>query len=423
MSNTTLTADIVAKEALMILENELGFMKEIHRAHEDEFGKEVNGYKVGSTIRIRRPADFTVRTGAVMDVQDVIEGRLTMAVDRQVGVDFQFTSADLTLSVSDLSERVIKPAMSSLINHVAADVLDTFYKGVYNWVGTPTVASTGVGINSFADFYKGVQRMNEMAVPTSDRTAVLSPEDEGALLSNAVTLNNNGINSEAYRNGNVGMIGGVKTMMSQVIPTFTSSAADGTTPLVDGTASVNTVSYDTAKNTWTQTLVTDGWDPTSTAIPVGTVFTIADVFMVNPKTKASTGILQQFVVVTAATTNASAGSDTELTISPPLITSGPHQTVTITGDINDNAIVLTAAASTAYKQNIMFHKNAMGMAVVPLEMPQGAVNASRQSYKGLSVRVIPVYDGVNDVSKWRLDMLYGRTVLDPRLAVRVSGTT
>jgi hypothetical protein len=423
MSNTTLTADIVAKEALLILENELGFMKHIHRAHEDEFGKEVNGYKVGSTIRIRRPADFTVRTGAVMDVQDVIEGRLTLAIDKQVGVDFQFTSADLTLSVNDISERVIKPAMSSLINHVAADVLDTFYKGVYNWVGTPTVAGTGVGINSFADFYKGVQRMNEMAIPTSDRSAVLSPEDEGALLSNAVTLYNNGINGSAYRQGEVGMLAGVRTMMSQVVPTFTSSAADGTTPLVDGTSSVNVTTYEAAKNTWTQTLVTDGWDPTSTAIPVGTVFTIADVFMVNPKTKANTGILQQFVVTAAATTNASAASDTELTISPPLITSGPHQTVVITGDINDNAIVLTAAASTAYKQNIMFHKNAMGMAVVPLEMPQGAVNGSRQSYKGLSVRVIPVYDGINDVSKWRLDMLYGRTVLDPRLAVRVSGTT
>jgi hypothetical protein len=423
MSNTTLTADIVAKEALLILENELGFMKHIHRAHEDEFSKEVNGFKVGSSIRIRRPADFTVRTGAVMDVQDVIEGRLTLAVDKQVGVDFQFTSADLTLSVNDISERVIKPAMSSLINHVAADVLDTFYKGVYNWVGTPTVAGTGVGINSFADFYKGVQRMNEMAIPVSDRTAVLSPEDDGALLGTAVTLNNQGISGSAYRQGEVGMLGGVRTMMSQVVPTFTSSAADGTTPLVDGTASVNVVSYDTAKNTWTQTLVTDGWDPTSTAIPAGTVFTIADVFMVNPKTKANTGILQQFVVTTAATTNASAASDTELTISPPLITSGPHQTVVITGDINDNAIVLTAAASTAYKQNIMFHKNAMGMAVVPLEMPLGAVNGSRQSYKGLSVRVIPVYDGVNDISKWRLDMLYGRTVLDPRLAVRVSGTT
>jgi hypothetical protein len=38
------------------------------------------------------------------------------------------------------------------------------------------------------------------------------------------------------------------------------------------------------------------------------------------------------------------------------------------------------------------------------------------------VRVIPVYDGVNDISKWRLDVLYGRKLIDPRLATRFSGT-
>ena len=63
-----------------------------------------------------------------------------------------------------------------------------------------------------------------------------------------------------------------------------------------------------------------------------------------------------------------------------------------------------------------------GLACVPMELPQGAPGAARQSYKGFSVRVIPVYDGINDVSKWRLDMLYGKTVLDPRLATRISGT-
>jgi hypothetical protein len=37
--------------------------------------------------------------------------------------------------------------------------------------------------------------------------------------------------------------------------------------------------------------------------------------------------------------------------------------------------------------------------------------------------VIPVYDGVNDESAWRLDILYGKKVIDPRLAVRLSGTS
>jgi hypothetical protein len=47
---------------------------------------------------------------------------------------------------------------------------------------------------------------------------------------------------------------------------------------------------------------------------------------------------------------------------------------------------------------------------------------ARKNYKGLSVRVIPVYDGVNDISTWRLDILYGVKAIDPRLAVRLSGT-
>jgi hypothetical protein len=45
-----------------------------------------------------------------------------------------------------------------------------------------------------------------------------------------------------------------------------------------------------------------------------------------------------------------------------------------------------------------------------------------QDVQGYSVRVIPYYDGVNDVSNWRLDVLYGVKTLDARLATRLSGS-
>jgi hypothetical protein len=35
--------------------------------------------------------------------------------------------------------------------------------------------------------------------------------------------------------------------------------------------------------------------------------------------------------------------------------------------------------------------------------------------------VIPYYDGTNDISNWRLDVLYGVKTLDPRLACRIGG--
>jgi hypothetical protein len=85
-------------------------------------------------------------------------------------------------------------------------------------------------------------------------------------------------------------------------------------------------------------------------------------------------------------------------------------------------MTFSGSASTAYRQNLVYHKNTMALACVPMEIPQGAYQAARQSYKGISVRVIPFYDGANDLAKWRLDVLYGTAVLDPRLATRISGT-
>jgi hypothetical protein len=58
--------------------------------------------------------------------------------------------------------------------------------------------------------------------------------------------------------------------------------------------------------------------------------------------------------------------------------------------------------------------------MVPMEKPPGAVDVARKSFKGLSIRLIPYYDGANDVSNWRLDILYGVKCIDPRLAVRAS---
>ena len=414
MSNTTLTADIIAKEALAILDNELGWLNKIHRAYEDEFDQKVNGYRIGDTISIRRPDDGQVRTGAVLASTDVIEGKVTLTIDKQIGSDFQFSTNDLTLKINDLSERVIKPRMINMINHLASDVLTTCYQGFYNWAGTP-----GQTINSFTDFSAGPKRLDLMSVPQSDRIAILSPDDHWALVGAATSLSNTGAESSAYRNGRLGMLGGVDTYMSQVVPTHTNGTADNTTPLVKGAS--QTVTYDTAKNTWTMSLSTDGWDASST-IKAGTVFTIDGVYMVNQKTKATTTVLQNFVVTADVTANATTTTDSPLVISPPIITDGPHRTVSAAPADNATITVL-GSASTGYAQNMVFHKNAMALACVPRARPAGAFEWAMQSHKGFSISVEPVRDGTNDISKWRLDMIYGRKLIDPRLGTRLSGTS
>lgn len=412
MANTKLTADVIAKAAVAVLDNNLVMAKSVHRGYESDFGNKVNGYEVGDTISIRRPTDFTVRDGATASAQDVTEGKFSLTVDKMKGIDFAFTSQELTLDIKDLSERVIKPAMVQLANQIDSDLM-ALYKDVPNWVGTP-----GQTVNSFADFAKAPERLDEFAVPQDMRCATMAPADHWGLLGSQTSLYMQDVAKGAYRRGSLGDIGGVDTYMAQNVPTHTVGVATGT-PLVNG-ASQN-VTYAAAKDTNTQTLITDGWTNSTTGIlKAGDVFTIAGVYAVNPVTKEKLDFLRQFTVTADADSGASTGPAT-LTITPAIITSGAFKTCSA-APADNAAITVVGTGSTGYRQNMVFHKNAFSLVSVPLIAPEGAVTVSRQSYKGTNVRLIPYYNGSSDVSSYRLDVLYGVKAVDTRLATRLSGT-
>lgn len=416
MSNDLITPTIIAKEALMQLDNNLVFGNMVHRGYEGEFGNVVNGSKPGDTIRIRKPVQFTVRSGAVADVQDVEEAYTSITVDRQRGVDFKFQSSDFSLTIAEFSERYIKPAMIQLANEIDVAIA-ALYKDIPNWVG-PTAAGLIVPpINSFADFAKAPERLDQLAVPQESRMAALSPADQWGLLGSFTGLYINEVAKTALQSAKLPPVGGVDCYASQNIQTHTVGAYGGT---IIVNAANQGVAYSAAKNTWTQSLTTQGWT-TNSGIKAGDVFTITGVYDVNPVTKATLPHLKQFVLVSNVTTNTTSTNTTTIVVSPPIITTGPYQTVS--ADMADSAtLVFMGTASTGYAQNLVFKKEAFALAVVPMEKPAGAVDVVQETYKNLSVRMIPYYDGTNDVSNYRLDILYGRKTIDPRMAVRVSGS-
>lgn len=404
MSNSVLTIDTIATAAVAILDNELVMAKQVYRGLESEFTNKVNGYEVGDTVSMRRPTDFTVRDGATSVNQDVVEGKVALTVDKQKGVDFGFTSKELTLSIGELSERVIKPAMVQLANQIDSDLMG-LYKYVPNYVGTP-----GQTVNSYADFAKAPERLDEYAVP-SERAAVLSPADHWGLLGSQTALYIQDAAKGAYRNGSLGMIGGCDTYMSQNVPTHTTGS--DVTGTVGASITSSTVTYASVKDSMQQTITT-----ADVSLNPGDVIEIADVYAVNPVTKAPLPFKKQFTVISYSSNSA--------VIYPAMIWSGPFQNVSVTSgvtDLNTKAITSPQTASGAYRQNMVFHKNAFTLAIVPMISPPGAVDVSRKTYKGTSVRLIPTYDGTNDRSNFRLDVLYGVKAIDPRLATRVAGTT
>lgn len=404
MANQALTIDTIATAAVAILDNELVMAKKVYRGLESEFSGTVNGFEKGDTVSMRRPTDFTVRDGAVASNQDIVEGKVALTVDKQKGIDFGFTSKELTLDIKELSERVIKPAMVQLANQIDRDCMD-LYKFVPNWVGTPSNV-----IDSYADFALAPERLDEYAVPSAGRTAVLSPQDHWGLLGTQTALYIQDAAKGAYRNGSLGMIGGVETYMAQNVPTHvTGSDVTGT---VGASITSATIDYVNVKDTMTQTITT-----ANVNLNPGDVIEIADVYAVNPVTKARLPFAKQFTVISYSSNSA--------VIYPAMIWDGPFQNIAVASgvtDLNNKAITSPQTASGSYRQNMVFHPNAFALAMVPMIKPPGAPEVSRKTYKGTSVRLIPTYDGTNDKSNFRLDVLYGVKAIDPRLATRVSGS-
>jgi len=414
MANTVVTPSMIAKEALFQLENNLVFGNLSYRAYEKEF----SGGQ-GSTVSIRKPVKFYTADGATRVNQDVEEKTTNVVVDQRKHVSWKFATQDLTLSIESYSERYIKPAMVTLANTIDKAGA-TLYRSVWNSVGTP-----GTTPATFAAVASAAQRLDEMAVPTDMRRMAVNPAARYAIAGNQTTLNAVGDKSKtAYQRAEVGEVAMFEMFSTQNIVNHTVGVATGT-PLINGAAQNVTYAAATGSN-WSQSLITDGWTNSTTGIvKAGDVFTIAGVYAVNPVPgEGTTGktvlpYLQQFTVLADANSGATTGPAT-LTISPPIITSGPFQTVSA-APADNAAMTVLGTGGTSYPQNIGFQQNAFALVTVPLEMPDGAAFKARESANGLSVRVVKDYDIANDEDIIRIDVLYGWKAIYPDLAVRLWG--
>ncbi len=396
MANSILTPTMITREALRILHQKLNFIGNINRAYDDRFSQE--GAKIGTTLNIRLPNQYTVRTGATLSAQDTTESNTSLTVSTQKGVDLNFTSVDLTMSLDDFSYRILEPAMAVLAANVEADALSMF-KDVYQVVGTP-----GTTPNALLTYLQAKARLDNSLAPQNQRSLLLDPLSQVTIVDALKGLFNDPKSiSKQYREGVMGSTIGFDWFMNTMVPTHT----NGDT--------VTGLSVSGAGQTGSNLLV--GGSANTNTFKKGTVFTIAGVFEVHPETKVATSRLQTFVVTadTTATT-----TTVTLPISPAIVTSGGGQNVAAAPANSAAITVLSGSASTSYLQNLAFHKDAFTFATADLIMPQGVDFARREVMDGVSMRIVRQYDINNDKFPCRLDLLYGYKTIRPQLACRVT---
>lgn len=412
MANTYLNPKVYANTMLALLKNQLVMGKLVDTELRDEFKP-----GVGSTIYVKRPPEFIIRTGAVANVQNIIQGEAPVVIDTQAGVDVKLTEIDATMNVDQLAKTsTMQSAAATIAQSIDSAIMNEVLE-FPNWAGTP-----GETINSITDFFKGPERLDDLAVPQNMRNAVLATRDYWAQAGSLTGLYqyNGEVANDALKRARLPIQGNVDAYMTQsVVNLVTGTRTISGAAQVDGAnQNVAYTAVNTGANAYTQTLNVKGLTNGNT-IKRGEVFTIASVFAVNPRTKATLDYLQQFVVMADVTVS---GTTAAITVANPIISSGAYQTVSAV-PADSAAITWLGAASTGYRQNAVFHKSAIKLVFVKPIMPATGIAAyATDPESGITIRYWQFSDGINDEHYHRWDCLFGAANIDRRLGTRLSGT-
>lgn len=401
MANSFVVTDLVAKEVLRVAHESLTAIGTVDRQYDESFKY---GGKHGSTLRVKKPNQYTRRTGSrVMDVQDQDEENETITVATQDGVDMRFNSQELIQSVDsdgrwdEFSKNYITPAVKGLVSGIEADAIAYWTKATADVVGTAGTALTTIEVPGLAR-----ARINQHLAPKDGNRyfQIESVAMAGIVNGSKALFHDGGQLKEAFREGFISrnaMADWYENDRMWTLP----NAADVAAEINGGTLTTGITD-----------LTVDGL----TAAPVaGMVFTIEGIYDVHPETKVAYPHLKQFVCDATCTT-------TNLSFTPAVnfSTTDPRQNCSGTPADNNN-IVFVGSASTNYVQQLMYHKEAFQFVTADLPLMDDAHKCVRKTQDGLSVRVWQASDIRNDELLMRVDILYGLAALRPEWACRLIG--
>jgi hypothetical protein len=403
VANELLTDSIIAKEALMIVENNLTLTKLIARRYEKKFG--VNGEKIGDSLSIRLPVRHVGRTGEEMDTQDVQERSIVLKIDQLIGQDLSFSNVDLTLKVDQFRERYLDTACASISNRIDKAFAEE-YANCPNFAGSP-----GVVPSALDSYFDASVVLSNYGVPTNNRSMVVSPRMEVTIINALKGLFQAAAAiARQYETASMGKVIGFDWYMDQNITTHTVGALGGT-PLVNGAGQSGS------------TIITDGWTAAAAVrLKRGDPITFSSVNGVNPQSRESTSELRQ-VAVLQDTASDGAGNMT-IPIFPALELAGAYQNVD--AGPADNAVIkifgnASTFASVSTKQGLAIHKEWMTGAFVDLDLPKGMAMAARARSEKLplSIRIVKGYDIRTNKELCRLDVLFGKKQMYEDFACRI----
>ena len=208
---------VIAKAAAGMLADKLQFVKSVDKEDASTFGQ-VNGFNIGDTVNINKPARFTVGSTADLTstLQDVKEEKVALALDQRAVIGVNLTSAEIqnTLALKAWSKRILDPAISGMAENIEANCLTIAKNAVYNSVGTAgsTVFDTDTMLSA-------KEKLNKFLAPRDGNLfALLSPTAErSAVNARKGLFQASAAIAEQYKEGYMGQADGFQYLSNNLL--------------------------------------------------------------------------------------------------------------------------------------------------------------------------------------------------------------
>lgn len=416
MANSLLTAQWVARKALVLLHAKANMTGRSNRDYQSLLPGPINGVILGQQLSIRLPFQYVGRKGAAMNAENSVQRFTTLNVVNQRGVDINFTSVERAMLLNSFEEQVLEPAMAKVAALLEVDVT-SLVNQVPKFVGA---YNTSV---SFQTVLQAERFLTETLAPEDDRrTLTANPQASYEfILDNKGLFNPEATISDQWLEGVIAdKVAGFVAFRNTKMPAHVIGTVTGGTPAMNGANQGQTGLGNAFVAS--QTISTNGWASGTTTVNAGDVITIAGVNDVDPETKLSLGRLKQFVVNT--TVSDSGGAIAALSISPAIIVGGAYQNVDsqpgATAGITVMGGTTAGVSGQLVKQSLAWYRDAIVFANPPmLDLSQLVKFTAQESFEGYNLRFAQQWDPNNDLLPARIDTISGETLSYPELAVRL----
>ena len=366
-----------------------------------------------------RPQPYISQSFSGTDMTSNFKDYTQLSVPATLGFN---RSVPWVLTATELRDALQEKRLGDAAKQKLASDINVAINNVASLQGTLFVKRTTAAAG-FDDMAQCEAIMNEQGVQMFDRFAGLSTRDYNGMASNLAGRGTmQGKPVTAYEKAYVGEIASFDTFKMDYCPRL--AAAAGVTCTISAANQYYTPKATSTASTGEVGNVDNRYQTISIAVTSGTVkagdsFTIAGVNSVHHVTKADTGQLKTFRVISIVTGSGGTGT---IQISPPIISNGgstdaeaEYQNVTATPA---NGAAITWLNTVAGYLNPFWQKDALeilpGRYAVPTDAGVAVMRASTD--QGIELVFQKFYDINTMKTKYRLDTLYGVVNKQPEMS-------